>query len=81
MVMFLSLALPVFAQEKSHDLTTTTRFVEDLMDIQVTSVSKREQTTHELQRRRNTERGTDIHQARGLRKIPLGDSAYGDEEP
>lgn len=41
-VLFLCLALPAFAQEKSDDLTN--RSIEDLMNIQVTSVSKKEQT-------------------------------------
>jgi len=41
-VVFLCLALPVFAQEKSDDLTN--RSIEDLMNIEVTSVSNKEET-------------------------------------
>ena len=40
--LFLFVALPVFAQEQAADLKN--RSIEDLMNIQVTSVSKREET-------------------------------------
>jgi iron complex outermembrane receptor protein len=40
--LFLFVVLPVFAQEQAADLTN--RSIEDLMNIQVTSVSKREET-------------------------------------